>query len=74
MSRTHKHERTGAKAASRHCRNHGSCSYCKDNRTFFDRKHRLEIPSIQEAEDMYWDKIMYDDVQYVDEIGETEDE
>lgn len=22
------------------CRNHGACSWCRDNRTHFDKKHR----------------------------------
>lgn len=29
-----------AKAACRGCRNHGTCEWCKDTRTYFDRKHR----------------------------------
>lgn len=29
-----------AKAFDRSCRNHGSCPYCKDNRTFNDKKRR----------------------------------
>lgn len=23
------------------CRNHGTCSYCRDNRKFFDKKRRV---------------------------------
>ena len=30
----------GAKAVDCTCRNHGSCSYCAENRTHFDRKRR----------------------------------
>lgn len=29
-----------SKAFDCSCRNHGSCGYCEDNRTFFDRKAR----------------------------------
>ncbi len=29
-----------SKAFDTSCRNHGSCPYCKENRTFFDKKHR----------------------------------
>ena len=29
-----------AKAIDCTCRNHGSCSYCRDNRTRFDTYHR----------------------------------
>lgn len=34
MSRTVKHEPTGIKAISHHCRNNGECPYCTGNRTF----------------------------------------
>jgi hypothetical protein len=30
----------GAKAFDVSCRNHGSCGWCYDNKTFFDRKAR----------------------------------
>lgn len=30
-----------ARRFDRSCRNHGSCSYCRDNRTFFDKKSRV---------------------------------
>ena len=29
---------SGAKAIDRSCRNHGSCPWCKENRTFSDKK------------------------------------
>jgi len=29
-----------SKAFDTSCRNHGSCPYCKENRTFFDKKYR----------------------------------
>lgn len=34
MSRTRKHELTGAKAVSHQCENHGSCEWCRRNRTY----------------------------------------
>jgi len=30
----------GSKVFDHSCRNHGACEYCKDNRTFFDKKAR----------------------------------
>jgi len=32
---------SGAKRVDPQCRNHGSCPYCKDNRTFFDKRKRI---------------------------------
>ncbi len=40
MSRTRKHTYTGSKRFSSGCRCHGSCSYCRNNRLYADRKHR----------------------------------
>ena len=37
----YKYKSNYAKSVSSHCRNHGSCPYCRDNRTFKNRK-RLE--------------------------------
>ena len=34
MSRTKKHKLTGAKAVSHQCENHGSCEWCRRNRTY----------------------------------------
>lgn len=34
MSRTRKHKLTGAKSVSHSCENHGSCPWCKGNRTY----------------------------------------
>ena len=58
MSRTRKQSYTKSKAFDRSCRNHGSCSYCKDNRTFFDRKHRPSIPNKEDAENQYIEYVM----------------
>lgn len=30
----------GSKKNDRSCRNHGSCSWCEKDRTFFDKKNR----------------------------------
>lgn len=34
MSRTRRHKLTGAKAFSCSCRNHGTCNWCRSNRTY----------------------------------------
>lgn len=34
MSRTRKHKLTGSKAFSCSCRNHGTCNWCRSNRTY----------------------------------------
>lgn len=41
MGKEHRKQYHGAKAVDSTCRNHGSCAYCKSNRTFKNRK-RLE--------------------------------
>jgi hypothetical protein len=38
MSRTYKHELTGAKAATHGCRNNGPCEYCESNRTISTKR------------------------------------
>jgi len=49
MSRTIRKKLTGAKAVSSNCRNHGTCDYCKGNRTHkhkrkgFDMKEESSI-------------------------------
>jgi hypothetical protein len=53
MSRTIREQYTGSKTFDRTCRNHGSCDYCKDNRTFFDRRRRPLVPSKEDAVDEY---------------------
>ena len=50
MSRTHKAPYTGSKRFDKTCRNHGSCPYCRDNRTF-ERAESLPENSLQYAED-----------------------
>ena len=34
MSRTRKHKLTGSKAFACSCRNHGTCGWCRSNRTY----------------------------------------
>lgn len=40
MSRTKKKPKTGAKAIDPSCKNHGSCPWCKGNRTYQQKKAR----------------------------------
>lgn len=41
----------GSKAIDRSCRNHGSCDYCKGNRTFQARKEECRMQQkLQEFE------------------------
>lgn len=46
---------TGAKSIDHSCRNHGSCEYCKNKRTWFDTKHRraAELKINEYWEDKY---------------------
>jgi hypothetical protein len=60
MSRTTRKSYTGSKSFDRTCRNHGSCDYCKDNRTFFDRHHRPPVPSKEDAFNDYMELVMLD--------------
>jgi len=39
MSRTYKQEYTKSKRFDKTCRNHGTCSYCKSNRTYKNSKY-----------------------------------
>lgn len=55
----HRKAYQGAKAIDRTCRNHGTCSWCEETRTFFDSKHRraslldsLEIEDIENLDIM----------------------
>lgn len=38
MGKEHRKQYYGSKAIDRTCRNHGSCGYCKSNRTYKNRK------------------------------------
>lgn len=44
----------GSKALDCTCRNHGSCSYCEDNRTLFDTKARTRLDGQEEEYFCYW--------------------
>jgi 5-methylcytosine-specific restriction endonuclease McrA len=50
MSRTNKHAYTKSKRFDVTCRNHGSCSYCRDNR-LYSSKHREHISDIDDPSD-----------------------
>ena len=45
----HRTQYRGSKSFDHTCRNHGSCSWCEDNRRFQDRKNRIRAAS--DAED-----------------------
>jgi hypothetical protein len=38
MGKEHRKPYTGSKAVDSTCRNHGSCAWCRENRTFKNRK------------------------------------
>lgn len=44
----------GSKAFDCSCRNHGSCSYCENNRTLFDKKARLKTEGQEDEFFGYW--------------------
>jgi hypothetical protein len=49
-NKEHRRPYTRAKSVDTSCRNHGSCDYCKGNRTYFDKKYRTKAEEdIQEA-------------------------
>lgn len=39
-NKEHRKKFRGSKSFDPHCRNHGACSWCVENRTFFDKKER----------------------------------
>jgi hypothetical protein len=45
---------SGSKAFDCSCRNHGSCSYCENNRTLFDKKARLKVDGQEDEFFGYW--------------------
>lgn len=49
---------TGSKAFDPACRNHGACSYCSSNRTWFDKKYRQ---AAEQAIEDYYNDDYYDD-------------
>lgn len=44
----------GSRRFDRSCRNHGSCSYCKEGRTHFDKKARLRVEGQENEWFGYW--------------------
>ena len=47
----HREEYTGSKAIDKTCRNHGSCGWCLDNRTYGEK--RMKIATEQALEEYY---------------------
>ena len=47
MSRTKKHKKTGAKAVSWHCRNHGECEWCRRNRTYNTLRDLIKVKDLE---------------------------
>lgn len=47
MSRTIKHKKTGAKAVSWHCRNHGECEWCRRNRTYNTLRDLIKFKDLE---------------------------
>lgn len=41
MGKEHRKPYRGSKACDKTCRNHGSCPFCKANRTYSDTKRKL---------------------------------
>ena len=46
----------GSKAFDCTCRNHGSCSWCVENRTLFDKKARMRLDGQEEEYFCYWNQ------------------
>lgn len=61
-----------AKAIDTTCRNHGSCEYCTENRTHFDKKARLA--AILQLDDIYYtepdEDVDYNERDYFGEYWE----
>lgn len=47
MSRTKRQKKTGAKAVSWHCRNHGECDWCRTNRTYNTLRDLMRIEDLE---------------------------
>lgn len=56
MSRTRKQKLTGAKAVSHQCENHGSCEWCRRNRTYNE---------LRDKEKAEYDEKTYKEEQYM---------
>jgi hypothetical protein len=44
----------GSKRFDSSCRNHGSCGYCQNNRTYFDKKARARVEGQENEWFGYW--------------------
>lgn len=49
----HRKPYRGAKAVDHTCRNHGSCMWCRSNRTYKNDKRELRV--VQELKEYKWD-------------------
>ena len=50
----HRKPYRGSKAFDCSCRNHGSCGYCENNRTLFDKKARMRTADQVDEWFGYW--------------------
>lgn len=80
MSRTRKHKLTGAKAVSHSCENHGSCDWCRRNRTYnelrdkekaeYDEKtYKEELHMIDDKLSPLLDKLVKTTIDFLKENG-----
>ena len=52
----HRKPYKGSKGFDYSCRNHGSCAYCSDNRTFFHKKREtFSIQDLKEYKNELWE-------------------
>jgi len=66
MSRTIKQPYTGSKRFDVTCRCHGSCLYCRDNRTY-SAKHRAQLSDVGDPSN---DEII-DDIEIDEEMNNS---
>ena len=52
----------GSKAFDCSCRNHGSCSWCVENRTIFDKKARQKLENQEDEFFGHWNYVDPNDV------------
>ena len=64
-----RNEYRGAKAVDSTCRNHGSCSWCKGNRTH--KNDKRQVAADQRAEE--WNTQFNDELQAVTDQGGDQD-
>lgn len=52
----HRKPYSGGKAVDSTCRNHGSCSWCKENRTHKNDKRKLKVEQELREHDVFYNK------------------